>query len=334
MLIYYRRTTTEQTSNLQTLQAEAGQISSQPQTRDQVFTMLREIRVLQLQVTQLSQASDSNGIPLQRFLEDVSEYADSVFQDADSNGMRIEITQDLDAESDLGNFHSARESFVIPSRPTSQSDPDTTHNFELLPVHTREDAYAQAPAHNFTPPQPIIPPGLLPSTSSLSAHSSWTYTSIRLRISNRLYSFRTASDTTRNILSAVTFLDPAVRAVRLARTQGVLPLAPSQKAWIDQQIAFAEESMDRAAQLVEPARVDLQTRADLRFVRKVQFVLRDSPRIQACFEQLSAAGAGLNAAANLLYGPASTRDGDGDSISTMDIPAPPYSLSLRGEYLG
>jgi hypothetical protein len=292
--------------------------------------MLREIRVLQFQVAQLAQAPTFSGIPLQRFLEDVSEYADSAYQDFDSNSMTLETTREDDAESEIDDFHSARESFMNLSRPTSQTDPEVSDDFELLPVNTADHAHTSTPTPTLTPP--IIPQALLPSTSSLSAHSSWTYASIRLRLSNRLYSFRTASDTTRNIISAITFIDPAVRAVRLARQQGVLPLSSDQKAWIDGQIAFAEESMDRAAILVEPARMDLQARATVRFGRKVRFVLRDSPRLQTCFEQLSAAGAGLNAAANLLYGTHLVRDGDGNSISSTDIPAPPYSLSLRGEY--
>lgn len=288
--------------------------------------MLREIRVLQFQVAQLAQAPTFSGIPLQRFLENVSQYADSACEDFDRNSTSLETTREDDAESDLEDFHSARESFMSLSRPTSPTDPAASNDFELLPVNTADSA------QNSIAPRPIIPLALLPSTSSLSAHSSWSYASIRLRISNRLYSFRTASDTTRNLLSAITFLDPAVRAVRLARQQGVLPLSSDQKAWIDRQIAFAEETMDRAASLVEPARIDLQTRATVRFGRKVRFVLRDSPRLQTCFEQLSAAGAGLNVAANLLYGTHLVRDGDGNSISSTDIPAPPYSLSLRGEY--
>jgi hypothetical protein len=292
--------------------------------------MLREIRVLQFRVAQLAQASNPSGIPLQRFLDNVSDYADSAFQDADSNSSRLGIARETDADSDVDDFCSARESFMDPSSPSSQIDSEAGPGFELLPTNTAPRT--RPLAFNSPVSQPMMPPALLPSTSSLSAHSSWTYTSIRLRISNRLYSFRTASDTTRNILSALTFLDPALRAVRLARVQGVLPLAPSQKAWVDEQIAFAESSMDHAAVLVEPARVELETRADVRFRRKVRFVLRDSPRIHACWEQLSAAGAGLNAAANLLYGPRPVGDGDNDSIATADIPAPPYSLSLRGGF--
>jgi hypothetical protein len=53
--------------------------------------------------------------------------------------------------------------------------------------------------------------------------------------------------------------------------------------------------------------------------------LRDSPRMTACFEQLGVAETRLEAAANMLYG-----SSDSDSVSMMNIPAPPYSLSLRG----
>jgi hypothetical protein len=136
----------------------------------------------------------------------------------------------------------------------------------------------------------------------------------------------------KTMLMSLQFLDPAVRAVRLARQQGVLPLSEGEKVRIDRQILFAEQSMEQAASLVEPARIELQKRAKVGFARKVKFVLRDSPRIQACFEQLSAAGAGLNEAANVLYGTHMMGDTESMSSSSRNIPAPPYSLSLRGEY--
>jgi hypothetical protein len=73
--------------------------------------MLRQIRILQLQLTQLAQARESSGTSLHRFLDDVSEYAESVYPASDGASMRAEVAREDDLESDSDDFHSAKESF-------------------------------------------------------------------------------------------------------------------------------------------------------------------------------------------------------------------------------
>ena len=291
------------------------------QTTDQIFLMLREIRVLQIQVAQLAQARTPASFSLHHFLDDISEYAESVHQGSESNSLQLQAVEEANDESESEDFYSVEEFSTDSVRPSTRNESQTT----TTPEHMAANVADEAPnsSSGVTQRLPDTQPTLLPSSSSLSERSAWSYTSIRIRISNRLYSFKTADDTARNVISAISFLDPAVRAVRLARQQGVVPLSDAQKTWIDQQIAFAEQSMDRAALLVEPARIDLQKRSRVRFARRISFVLRDSPRINACFDQLSVAGARLNEAASILYG---NSYGASDSASGMSVPAPPYSL--------
>ena len=321
----------EADSSQQRLQSTGGRhVLREQQTTDQIFMMLREIRVLQFQVAQLARVQAPSSSSIHHFLDDVSDYAGSVYQESEVDSFRVRAMQEPENESELEDFYSAKESFVDSTRPSTQAEPESTDHFELMVIDLPGGAPNQ-PDHS-AQGLPNSLPTLLPSSSSTGEHSAWSYTSIRLRISNRLYSFKTADDTARNVMSAISFLDPAIRAVRLARQQGVIPLSDAQKTWIDQQITFAEQSMDRAALLVEPARIDLQKRSRVRFARKISFVLRDSPRISACFNQLSVAGSGLNKAASILYGNSdvalrSPRDGEDDSISGMSMPAPPYSLA-------
>ena len=189
----------EESSNTQVPHSELGQNSDQVNSTDQIFGMLRQIRMLQLQLTQLAQARASSGTSLHRFLEDVSEYAESVYPASDGASIRAEVAREDDLESDSDDFHSAKESFSDSARPSSQIDPQSNEISGLMPTNVTDNLQLPTLATTLSPLNiqgvPVRP------FSTFSGTSTWY--SIRLRITNRFYNFRAASDTTRNMLSAI-----------------------------------------------------------------------------------------------------------------------------------
>lgn len=193
------RTTTEESSSSRIPHPEVQGESHHANSTDQIFGMLRQIRVLQFQLTQLAQARASSRTSLHRFLEDVSEYAESVYPASDGASIRAAVAQEDDLESHSDDFHSAKESFSDSARPSSLIDHQSTEDLELMPTYATDTLEFSNLATTLS--RSNIQSIPVRSSSTFSGISTWS--SIRLRISNRFYNFRAASDTTRNMLSAI-----------------------------------------------------------------------------------------------------------------------------------
>jgi hypothetical protein len=132
-----------------------------------------------------------------------------------------------------------------------------------------------------------------------------------LRISQAVYELKAVGEQTRDLLDTTKHIDDSMRNVRVVRRQKSALLTATEKEWVDCQIKNTEKAVRGVAALIEPARVDMQTKSnstkDIRFKNRVMFVLRDSPNVAVQLTKLSIATQGLNAAMGVLC----TREGGG-----------------------
>ena len=125
-----------------------------------------------------------------------------------------------------------------------------------------------------------------------------------LRISQAVYELKAVGEQTRDLLDTTKHIEDSLRNVRIVRRQKSILLTTTEKEWIDGQIKNSEKAVNGVAALIEPARVDMQSKSnrtkDIRLKNRVMFVLRDSPNVTVQLTKLSIATQGLNAAMGVL----------------------------------
>lgn len=141
-------------------------------------------------------------------------------------------------------------------------------------------------------------------TVSASAVSSiFTAT---IRISQVIYELKAVGEQTRDLLDSTKHVDTSLQAVRTLRRQKSCHLDVIEKRWIDEVLINTEKTLGNVATLIEPARVDMQTKfGRVGFVNRGLFVFRDSPKVGTNLSRLNLASQSLNTAMNILC----TREG-------------------------
>jgi hypothetical protein len=136
-------------------------------------------------------------------------------------------------------------------------------------------------------------------TISASAVSSiFTAT---LRISQVIYELKAVGEQTRDLLDSTTHVETSLEAVRTLRRQKSRHLDATEKRWIDDVLINTEKTLGNVATLIEPARVDMQTKfGRVGFVNRGLFVFRDSPKVGTNLSRLNLASQSLNTAMNVL----------------------------------
>jgi hypothetical protein len=133
-----------------------------------------------------------------------------------------------------------------------------------------------------------------------------------LRISQAVYEVTVVGEQTRDLLDTTKHIVDSMSNVRIVRRQKSSLLTATEKEWIDYTIESTEKAINDVGALIEPARVDMQTKPsgvkDIRSKNRVNFVLRDSPNVAIQLTKLSIATQGLNAAMGVLC----NREGYGD----------------------
>lgn len=119
-----------------------------------------------------------------------------------------------------------------------------------------------------------------------------------VNISQIIYNFKAVGEQARDLLSATNHVSSTLKAIRTLRHQKATALTDIEKTWIDGVCKEAEVTLQGVAALIEPARVDMQTRKSGRvsFVTRSMFVLRDSPKVESNLARLGLVTQGLNAA--------------------------------------
>ncbi|THW42134.1 hypothetical protein D6D21_06012 [Aureobasidium pullulans] len=124
---------------------------------------------------------------------------------------------------------------------------------------------------------------------------------ISLRLFQVIYEFKAVGQQTRDLLDSTKHVSSTLESARTMRQQKSGFLSTDERKWIDSIIIDTKRCLESVAALVEPARVDLQTKSGrVGFVNRSLFVFRDSPKVATNLARLNLAHQSLNAAMGVL----------------------------------
>ena len=122
-----------------------------------------------------------------------------------------------------------------------------------------------------------------------------------LKISQVVYELKAVGESTRDLLNSTKHIQNTMRTVRVLRRQKSLHLERTEKEWIDDVLINTEKTLGNVAQLIEPARVEMQTKhGSIGLLNRGIFVFRDSPKVATNLSRLGLASQSLNTAMNIL----------------------------------
>lgn len=143
-----------------------------------------------------------------------------------------------------------------------------------------------------------------------------------LRISQIVYEFKAVGEQARDLLASTRHVAKAIETTRTLRRQKSAHLASTEKEWIDSTIEDAERTLNNVAALVEPVRVDMQTKVGkIGLVNRGMFVFRDNPKVLTHQSQLNMTHVSLVNALNIL-----------SQRQAQLLPAPSPALDRRASY--
>lgn len=126
------------------------------------------------------------------------------------------------------------------------------------------------------------------------------------KIGQTVYELIAVSEQARDLLDSANHVTSSVEIVRSLRRQKSGHLQAEEKRWIDQVVSDTEKTLINVAALVEPARVDMQTRfGKIGLLKRALFVFRDSPKVATNLARLTLTSQSLNTALGVL----SSREG-------------------------
>lgn len=126
------------------------------------------------------------------------------------------------------------------------------------------------------------------------------------KIGQTVYALVAVTQQTHDLLDSANHVSLSVETVRSLRRQKSGLLQAEEKRWIDRVIHDTEKTLNNVASLVEPARVDMQTKlGKIGLVNRALFVFRDSPKVATNLARLTLTNQSLNTALTML----SSREG-------------------------
>jgi hypothetical protein len=147
-----------------------------------------------------------------------------------------------------------------------------------------------------------------------------------LRISQIAYELKAVGEQTRDLLDSTNHVEMTMQAVRTLRRQKSMHLEKTEKIWIDNVLANTEKTLNNVAMLIEPARVDMQTKfGSIGLLRRGMFVFRDSPKVATNLSRLGLASQSLNTVMNILC----TREGYVPPTPVEKGPVPAVESTIR-----
>lgn len=148
----------------------------------------------------------------------------------------------------------------------------------------------------------------------LTAATVGTVVSTTLRISAVAYELKAVGENARDLLDSTKLVSNNLQTARTLRRQKSIHFDTNEKKWIDSVLASTDKTLSNVAALIEPARVDMQTKfGGIGLVNRGLFVFRDSPKVQTHLARLSIASGSLNAVLNILC----DREGRSASMASM-----------------
>jgi hypothetical protein len=126
------------------------------------------------------------------------------------------------------------------------------------------------------------------------------------KIGQTVYELVAVTEQAHDLLDSANHVSASVETVRSLRHQKSGLLQTEEKRWVDRVINDTEKTLNNVASLVEPARVDMQTKfGKIGLVNRALFVFRDSPKVATNLARLTLTGQSLNTALTML----SSREG-------------------------
>lgn len=141
---------------------------------------------------------------------------------------------------------------------------------------------------------------------SLTVPAVFSTLNATLRIASGVYELKAVGEQTRDLLDSTEHVSNSLQVARTIRRQKSIHLDLAEKKWIDDVLVNTEKTLNNVAVLIEPARVDMQTKfGRIGLFNRGLFVFRDSPKVATNLARLNLASQSLNAAMNILC----TREG-------------------------
>lgn len=126
------------------------------------------------------------------------------------------------------------------------------------------------------------------------------------KIGQTVYELVAVTEQAHDLLDSANHVSSSVETVRSLRHQKSGLLQAGEKRWVDRVINDTEKTLNNVASLVEPARVDMQTKfGKIGLVNRALFVFRDSPKVATNLARLTLTSQSLNTALTML----SSREG-------------------------
>lgn len=126
------------------------------------------------------------------------------------------------------------------------------------------------------------------------------------KIGQTVYELVAVTEQAHDLLDSANHVSSSVETVRSLRRQKSGHLQAEEKRWVDRVINDTEKTLNNVASLVEPARVDMQTKfGKIGLVNRALFVFRDSPKVATNLARLTLTSQSLNTALTML----SSREG-------------------------
>lgn len=128
-----------------------------------------------------------------------------------------------------------------------------------------------------------------------------TAVNISLRLFQVIYEFKAVGQQTLDLLDSTGHVSSTLDCTRTLRRRKSQFLSSDEKKWIDGVLTDTERCLQNVASLVEPARVDLQTKSRrVGLINRGLFVFRDSPKVATNLARLSLTHQSLNTAMGVL----------------------------------
>ena len=170
----------------------------------------------------------------------------------------------------------------------------------------------------------------------LSAVSSSV--NVTIKILEVTYQLKAVGEQTADLLSTTRHVDFMVHEAHRLRRLKTSQLNANERTMIDTIITDTEDALRGVAKLVEPCRVDKDTKGGIRFGHRVMWVFRDNPSVRDKHQKLQVCHQSLTVAFNCLYSKdvvviAPAPDAKIEEQSPPPAPPPPYDPQLK-ELLG
>lgn len=124
---------------------------------------------------------------------------------------------------------------------------------------------------------------------------------VSFRLFQVIYEFKAVGQQTQDLLDSTKHVASTLESAQAMRQQKSAFLSTEERNWIDNILSDANRCLEAVGALVEPARVDLQTKSGhVGLLNRGLFVFRDSPKVATNLARLNLTHQSLNTVIGVL----------------------------------